>query len=381
MKKMCSFEQIENVIKNEKREKHGVEGMILGSIIIPIIHMNNYECYLYGGADWVDSLIIYLKEYKVEVKAIIDADDSKLTITAACGVCYQSVKSLLDIKKPDKTFVIITPTSIKGLELCKVISQLYEFGIKNYYQLNSEEKRRITGHSFEGLGSIRYYRQHVNELRETYDLIEDETSSEVLYEYIRTRCEVGIYSLENIDGRRKYWYGSGDEEIYRHLEEEVWMNVGANIGDSIFLYFDNGLRAKSIYAFEGDIDIYRQLSTNLSWLPGKYRKSVHSFNHIVSADTEFTSMIKEKITLVNADIEGYELELIKAMKDIIVRDRPVIDICVYHRPDDVVRIPQYINGLVKNYHYIFRKYEAYELNSNRSGELVLYAVPDERVIR
>ena len=231
---MHSFELIEKIIKEEKREKHGVEGMMIGAIIVPLIHFNNYECYLYGGADWVDALIIYLKEQDVIVKAIIDADETKRGTDAACGVKYISIDDLKRINSGDGKFVIITPVMLKGLELRDVIEELNKAGISNYYQLEAEDKNRIIGNSWTAFGSIRYYRRHIEELKKSYDCLEDNMSKEVMTEYIRARYEVGIYALENIDGRRKYWYGSESENIiYTHMEDEVWLNVGANIGDSI----------------------------------------------------------------------------------------------------------------------------------------------------
>ncbi len=373
------FQKIEDIIKNEKREKHGVEGMIIGSIIIPLIHFNNYDLYLYGGGSWVDALIIYLKEYNVRVKAIIDADESKKGMVASCGVNYIPLYEIDRINNPEKAFVIITPISLTGMEYNDIVNRFYDCGIKKIWHLGEEDKNRIIGNSWTGFESIRYYREHMEDLKKTYKLLEDDTSRDVMTEYIRTRVEIGIYALENIDGKNKYWFGREGEELYTHLDDEVWLNVGANIGDSVFLYFDNSLNAKAVYSFEADVATYKQLLFNIQLLPEKYKNVVHAYNLLVGEKTEFEEYIRDKVTLVNADIEGAEIYLLKAIRKIIVNDRPVLAICVYHRPDDLVQIPQYISKIVDGYHFFLRKYEGYELNSNRAGELVLYAVPDERI--
>jgi len=87
-----------------------------------------------------------------------------------------------------------------------------------------------------------------------------------------------------------------------------------------------------------------------------------------------------KCTLLNADIEGAELPLLRSMKKIIQADRPVIAICVYHFKEDILEIPQFIQSICTGYVYSLRKYTSYYAHWKNTGEMVLYAVPKERAL-
>ena len=83
--------------------------------------------------------------------------------------------------------------------------------------------------------------------------------------------------------------------------------------------------------------------------------------------------------MINADIEGGELALLKSMKGLISSARPVLAICAYHKAEDLVTLPRYIRESVNNYCFVLRKYESNVENVRRTAELVLYAIPEERV--
>lgn len=75
-----------------------------------------------------------------------------------------------------------------------------------------------------------------------------------------------------------------------------------------------------------------------------------------------------RISFIKMDIEGAELEALKGCRNIIKRDKPILTICIYHKPEDMYEIPMYIKGLVPEYKLFVRHY------SNRQFETVLYAV-------
>ena len=52
----------------------------------------------------------------------------------------------------------------------------------------------------------------------------------------------------------------------------------------------------------------------------------------------FNQRNDERITLINADIEGFEMDMLKELEKIIKRDRPVLAISVYHKKEDVLTI-------------------------------------------
>ena len=114
-------------------------------------------------------------------------------------------------------------------------------------------------------------------------------------------------------------------------------------------------------------------------LDEKIQKKIFLHQEYLGGRDEADNLFAEKrITLINADIEGAELEVLKGMQNVIKEQKPVIAFCVYHRPDDIVSIPRFILGLNDSYHIYFRKYVHYDRNR---WELVMYAVPIERCLR
>ncbi len=159
----------------------------------------------------------------------------------------------------------------------------------------------------------------------------------------------------------------------------MWLNCGSNIGDSIFLYFANGFDADMIFAFEGDKKTYQKLCSNLALLPIDLRNKVVAINEFICGTTNFVEILKDKkVSFVNADIEGCELDLLKSLKDIIRKDRPVLAICAYHKVSDLVDFTDYLNTITTDYEIVLRKYFADLNDKGQTAEIVWYAIPKEK---
>lgn len=78
---------------------------------------------------------------------------------------------------------------------------------------------------------------------------------------------------------------------------------------------------------------------------------------------------REKVTFIKMDVEGSELESLKGAKNTIMKDKPKLAICIYHKPEDMITLPMYIKELNSNYKLYLRHH------SNGAGETVLYALP------
>lgn len=80
----------------------------------------------------------------------------------------------------------------------------------------------------------------------------------------------------------------------------------------------------------------------------------------------------ERIDLIKMDIEGAELPALEGAEETIRRYKPKLAICVYHKDDDLIRIPEYIMSLNANYQLYFDYY------TDVGWEAVLYAVDRSR---
>lgn len=77
---------------------------------------------------------------------------------------------------------------------------------------------------------------------------------------------------------------------------------------------------------------------------------------------------KNRVTFIKLDVEGAELEALKGARDTIIRERPKLAICVYHKKEDIWEIPEYILSLSQEYRLYIRHYHW------NPSETVLYAV-------
>jgi len=77
-------------------------------------------------------------------------------------------------------------------------------------------------------------------------------------------------------------------------------------------------------------------------------------------------------TFVKLDVEGEELAALEGGKATLERMRPVVAVCVYHRPEDLWTIPLFLHEVLPE-HRMYLRAHAWD-----GFELVAYAVPPER---
>ena len=75
-----------------------------------------------------------------------------------------------------------------------------------------------------------------------------------------------------------------------------------------------------------------------------------------------------EVTYIKMDIEGAELDTLKGARNTIMKYRPKLAVCVYHKMDDLLTIPDYILSLHSDYRLYLRNY------SKNGREAVLYAL-------
>lgn len=154
-----------------------------------------------------------------------------------------------------------------------------------------------------------------------------------------------------------------------------------------------GYTADRVYAFEPDKDNLRKCEEKITekafhnvslidaglWEADTYLgflSGADAGSHIVEEIndenqirvTTIDSSIGGKVTFIKMDIEGAELEALKGAKNCILKFKPKLAICIYHKREDMWEIPLYIKTLVPEYKLYIRHY------SNLAIETVLYAV-------
>ncbi len=174
--------------------------------------------------------------------------------------------------------------------------------------------------------------------------------------------------------------------------EEVFVDAGAfDLFSTIRLQEICGGRLKRAYAFEPDEVNFakcRELveRENLSYVKlmpyGTWdEETTLNFSQMGNACSDICEsgktvirtmpidrVVREKVTFIKMDVEGAELKSLMGAHDTILRDMPKLAVSIYHKYEDMVRLPLYIKSLVPDYRLYVRHY------SNNASETVLYAI-------
>lgn len=366
------MDSLKNLKLVDSRELVNDEGIALA-----LIKIRHYDVILWGaGYNGYSVLRQLLEIYDIRPLCIVDSDVCK------SGLDYWGIQVIHPsemekyVKNPSNTYALIAAgIYLEDHQIRNDIDQkLDETGIfrKQYMPL-----WKYAAKPFDA-----YLLSHEEEINWVNSILADEESKITLKEWIRCCLQADCYLLPEHKYRYKYWGCDfdGNDELYTHLEDEVFVNCGSNIGDTIFQFLAKGYSFDKIHAYEGDAVIFPQLRSNIALLDKEMQKNIElHYEYIGVGENGFDVQFGNKrVTLINADIEGAELDVLRGMKGIIREQEPVIAFCVYHKPDDFVSIPKFILDTNHSYRIYFRKY----VNTQRNRyELVMYAVPRARCLK
>ena len=247
--------------------------------------------------------------------------------------------------------------------------------------------------------SYDWVKENIDDLQRSFDLLADDLSRETFLSFIDDKAHCvnsdikPLWELWNSD---QYF---NDLYPFDHFQEHALIDCGAWIGDTAeeFLSFlkDKNLQG-SVYAFEPEPDNYKKLlataervgniecypyavgdkkqdvffnagnssGSSLSYSNNNLKVSMISIDEILSDHT---------VSLIKMDLEGNEENALNGMRRIIKHNSPMLAVCVYHKLDDLIRIPSCILSLTANGHY--KHYLRH--HSSTSYETVWYAVPED----
>lgn len=354
--------RLEEIINNEKiYERFAIEGDLL--IALSNVVINNFKLYLWGMVKDIDYFIKFFRWYGLNTEGIIDTDEKKQGQIIE-GIPVISPKDFISSGGgSDRVYVFVLTNYFKGIAKNRFI-EVFRKRQCDFYHFTEDDITRILGCTYDWVDRERtdYYKKHKNEIIKFVQKLDIE-SQETLCAYIESYMNRDIYKGSAIASKYKYFYGSNREELYTPLtDNEVWLNCGASVGDTVYAYLMNGLQGK-IYAVEGDNRTYSFLCQNVDGLPERLRNRIVCHNTYIDSQTDLHSMfLNEKLSLINADIEGSELNLLKCLKEKILSDRPVLAICIYHLKEDIVDIPRFCKENFIDYKYCVRKYTAWQHN-------------------
>lgn len=219
--------------------------------------------------------------------------------------------------------------------------------------------------------------QHIDDFVWLYQHLEDYRSKRLLYAILNNWYQYDF--LETARTKECLFDEYFDLDVIKCNNDEVIVDLGAYTGDSILSYIKNYGEDcyKKIYCYEITPETFEILKKNLLPFPNiecrlkgvgdRYEKmDVENNSASVSANTlkthddgkiEVTTLdkdIEDSITLIKADIEGFEQKALKGARNHIKNEHPKLLISVYHRNEDLWKIPKMIYEMSKDYKFYLR---------------------------
>ncbi len=214
---------------------------------------------------------------------------------------------------------------------------------------------------------------------ELFEKMADETSRLVLDDILNFRMSFNInylrhaYSLST-QGQVQYF----DTEIIHFTEREVFVDAGAYKGETTeaFIYQVKG-NFNKIYVFEPDSQLMDGCRNTLKQHPNVVfyeagtgnKEGTYQFTLTGGLGGKFCAQgkttvkiytldkyIKEPITFIKMDVEGYEIETIQGSVNKIIESQPKLAISAYHKATDLLDIVELVKSIVPTYKVYLRHY-------------------------
>lgn len=339
----------------------------------------NRPIVVYGMGNGADKLFKRLEKYGIFVSDVFASDGF------VRGHSYRGyrVKSFSEIKETYSDFVILLSFASNRKEVVEMIAAIdreYELFIPDMPVTDENE-----------YFDREFYNQNYDNIREVYDLLEDEKSKNVYAAVLNYKLTGKLTYLLNSFVEKEDMYSLIDA---RSIETVV--DAGAYNGDTAREAIEYFSGVKRIYAIEPDKRNFKKLSrfaeesdvqitpiNAAAWehcekgiftLSGNRNSSVSS-----TASHEHSTDLIPFITIdcleinpqyIKYDVEGAELEALVGSLDTIRRVYPILLVSIYHRSRDIFYLPQILKRNFPNYKLYVRR-----LYSVPAWELNLVAVP------
>lgn len=234
--------------------------------------------------------------------------------------------------------------------------------------------------------------EHIDDYIWLYNNLKDYTSKKILFAILNNWYQYDFSTLkECMNYNYKHYF---DLDVIPNCDNQVFVDVGAYIGDTTLDYIKIYNNYKKIYCYEITNYTMAILKNNL----GEYKNIVYK-NKAVSCENSILYLknslvnssanqvdnngeieietvsldndILEKIDMIKMDIEGSEYNALIGAKNHIINDNPILLISVYHNNEDLWKLPKLIYEYNNNYNFYLRYYG----NNIFPTEIVLFATP------
>ena len=324
---------------------------------------------LYGMGDGAEKIKYVLDGHGIETAGIMASDG----FVRGQSFMGHRVKKLSEIEEEyGDDFIILV---CFGSQLPDVMEHIYEISEKHeLYAPNVP----VVG---DGVFDLEYANANKADLQRVYKMLADEQSKKVFENVIRYKLSGDLKYLRECET-------PADEkfDLLKIGTEETVVDLGAYDGDTL-VEFLNGtsMQFKKLYAMEPDDKNYRKLKRRLYMIGSALLEAYNvgawdedttiTFNMRAGRSSTAASanaprrsakyrdikMMKtdtmlrgEAATYIKIDVEGAEENALRGAKETITNFRPKLNVALYHRNEDMFRLPLMISELNKKYKFYMR---------------------------
>jgi FkbM family methyltransferase len=331
---------------------------------------------LYGMGNGADKILSALEKYGITVSDFF-ASDGYVRGHSFHG---KRVLSFSEVCEKYSDFVILLSF---GSNRPEVLSRFY--ALDSQYEVYAPDVP-VAG---ETLFTQSFYEKHLKEFTQVRNLLADELSVSVFDRVIQYRLTGSIRPLkEDFTGPEDVWKEVLHPSCYRTV-----VDLGAYTGDSIRQLFQFAQDVNWVEAVEPDEKSFKKLSAFARECNGKVR-AIHAaaWNRDEEAlfssegnrnSSLFGSKGKEIVPTLSVDrllsgrscdflkmdVEGAEWEALQGSVDTLKKYCPDLAVSVYHRSEDLYRLPLLVHDLCPTSRLYLRRPEYIP-----AWDLCLYAV-------
>ena len=338
---------------------------------------------LFGCGNALKYALGFLQLYDLHPRILID-NDSTLVGSMIGGVTIQSFADAMR-QYGDMRVIIVPqdPTAIHAIR-DQVSADLPASNIHCFDFTQFMIYRDIQTEA-----SFREFAQkNLDSLKWLYDTLADQESRETLLGYVSGKITSDYEQYARICVEDQYFVPG----LVACRDDGVFVDCGAFDGDTVRQFVSRTSGYEAIYAFEADPYNFRLLE---ACIQRHHYTNVMLFNKATwnhaaqitfnPAEGQLCGACKQgtvtvqavaldevldgRVTHIKMDIEGAEYESLQGARRVIAAHRPLLTVAVYHKYEDVTRIPQLIRDIVPEYRLYLRHHKPW------GAELVLYALP------
>ncbi len=336
---------------------------------------SNKPIVIYGMGDGAEKIINAANTYGIKIAEVFASDEF------VRGHYFKDfkVKKLSEIEEQYDDFIILLAFAANSQAMIDTIFQL-----SKKYTLYAPDLPVTGSEAF----TFEYYLENKDNFQKAYELMADDDSKKVFSNIINFKISGDInYLAEHSIPENDLM------ELVNLTDKEHYLDLGAYDGDTIRQLIEIFKGYSSIVALEPDKKNFKKLTkfvdkeslSNITII----NKASYSENTLLpfssegsrnsamktSASSDIEAIACDSIeeckntTYIKMDVEGAEYETILGCKGLIATNKPKLNVSVYHKNDDLFKIPLLINELNPSYKFYLRKHRYLP-----AWEIILYCI-------